>query len=1356
MRKVLAFSVLAVLLISASLSLLFLPKPLSVTASSPLPNPASDPYTNFTQYDGYTQSFYKPSLGCFTAYPIYDVSGGDYYNCWLDDAGKLTAAFTQLGDTSYADKAASFIMDNSINDNGYVYLPERVINYTAMTYLHVNTSQLASRDFPITYTPVLNPSFETENTSKVNGVPVDQPTSWTPAVSGPGTANDINNANLSSDGSWFVSTNTNGAGTVSYSQYMETANQIVVYAHDSPNIGENGGVVGNYTASYLNSPVSVIDSTATSSNQMSWSYVSYPPFPYDTVFPANSNFQLTTYLKANQSLTGVTYGGQVNEVCNGYTTETSPWGGEVVSTVNVGTSVEALTVDVSTGSSNFVFASGCALHLIIYLNPNTTHAYTFTVYYDAKQYETHTVVPYLPTVSRINNAASSLGFTLKPLSGDSGFFFAVVTSDGSELLTSGSVNSADVPHLISPVTTYSFTPSSSLGSWGSNNFNGATLLSNLNPDGIIQYLEFGADSASANVSAAWDDIYYILNIGQGDSPAPVSGQYMIGGYYYANNGIVGLSNASVFQNTQTYEKAMSVGLITSTENATTFGFLQNPSIAQALGSSPFISDFFVWDSDNNGSGVMSRQILPYSISVGLDPYRLYVSGGNGSAINVDFWIGVSEYRNLYVWINATIAPGQDYIEPSMTMYNLGVVAIQLNDLNFGLGSFDTFMRYVPWWSYLQLSNGTIVQDSHGYNDTSTSNYTSYDVYNSGQSEFSGGSVSALLWTGFRTPEFADGLLVKPLQASSLSEIDYVSNFFGHSLRFVMNENGKVISPGGSSDTFSFQFTPTAKTDWTEPGALLYAFLNRALTTPGVDISMPGTWGFDTYGLTMLGQQTNNATVLNFAKELWNSQYQDVIQRLHPAQSVYNPSQQPVIYYRALYLFGLAGLMLYPNNATVLNLDEQIATYAIADQLNSFGLPFGLEEDGWAVGLLGSLYSVTSNTVYLTDMQDITSQFFTNSTYVSHTASTWPPFPPAYDLSTPTVWNLNQTGGVNAYCNHPNIVFRCGELTNGLMLAEDDTSLSYWNSPAALTSASLIWEASNPQPSGLSVDVRYSSDTSGNSNTETQPVTLLGLIQWMKTMQSATGTFIANLRGAGISSIQYNTIQPTKYDSLVIGLSVPTGKTANITINYAGRGGPPEFVSDNGLLLSNYVLNTTSQDIILNGVASTITLLWPASGAGSGSSGGCASSANPTITSEPTYIQIGGSTNMIVPISNSGNNVSITLGAITYNPPSGIQAATLSQQSQTVDPMSSGSFNIHVSVSNSTALGTYKISATAPFTSPVCSSVSGLISFQITVNVGTTPSSPNPFLQFIESWWWVIVIIVLVAGSFYVVKRRRDS
>jgi hypothetical protein len=1324
---------------------------LNSSAISSIPSSIlNDPYANLSAYDSYMQSFYKSSLGCFTAYPISEPSGGDYYNCWMDDAGKLLSAFTQLDDTSYASKAASFIIDNSINYNGFIYLPERTVNYSSLTYLHVNKTQLASRNFPITYTPVVNPSFESENSSKVNGICVCQPISWNPFTSGSGASKLFDNPLLDKDGSWFTQTNTNGANVAGYSQTMNIPNQITVYAHNDPSVGENSGIIGNYTASYLSTGSTATDSSVTSSSQMVWSYVSYPPFPYDTVFPGNSSFALTTYVSANQALSGVTYGVQVNEVCNGYSQETSPWGGEVTSTVNVGTTPTAFTADVSTGTSNFVFAAGCALHLIVYLNPNQSGTYTFNVYYDSKTYETHVLVPFLPTVSRIDNATSSLGFSVNALSGSSGFFFALITTDGSELLTSGSVAQSDVPKLISPVFTSTFTPNVN-GNYTTFNYNGASLLNSLNPDGIIKYIEFGADSSSGNVSARWDDVYYIVNIGQGDSPAPAPNQWMTAGYYYATNGIVGLSNASDFQDQSVYEQSMAAAVSVADENATTLGFVQHPSVAQALGSSPFISDFFLWDSDNNGSGIMSRQILPYSINVGVVPYRLYLSGGNGSNINIDFWIGVNEYRNVYVWINDTIAPGQDYLAPTMTMYNLGTSAIQLNDLNLGLGSFDLFMRYNPFWSYLQLSNGTTIQLTHGFNDTSQN--INSTIYLSSSSEYGGMTPTAMLWTGFRTPEFADGLLMKPGDPSNVEEIDYVYNFFGHSLRVVFNANGVVISPGGKSNSYAMQFTPTAKTDWTEPKALLYAFLNKALTTPGIDISMPGTWGFDTYGLTLFGQETNNATVLNFAKELWNSQYGNVIQRLHPGPTTYNPGSQPVIYYRSLFLFGLTGLILFPNNSTSLNIAEEIATYAVQDQLTSFGLSFGLEEDGWAVNMLGALYSETGNPEYQTYMQDIMSGFDTNTTYVAQTLSSWPVFTPAYNALGDSVWNLNSTGGVNAWCNYPNVVFRCGEMTYGLSSANPSL---YWNSLPALVSASLIWESTNPQHSGLAIDARYP-DNSGNSNTETQPVDILGLMQWMDAMQSTTGTFISSLHGAGLTSIQYNTYQPNKFNSLIISLSVPSEKTANMTVNYQGRGGPPIAIYDDGVQIFNYQLNKSSDDVVLTDVASQIMLLWPSTGGGKNPQA-CVASTSPTIASPMIRAQIGTTSTAILSVSNSQNNVSETIQGITYDPPSGIQIFTTSGIPLSMQPFQGvGTFEIQLTLNNQTKPGTFNVTAVAPFVDS-CNN-SGQIAFKITIlaQSGPVTSSSFSWIAWLDQWWALLLVLAAVAFSMFVVwKRRQDE
>ncbi|MDG6999135.1 MAG: hypothetical protein JRN15_08485, partial [Nitrososphaerota archaeon] len=176
-KVVLSLSLLMILSASSLLVSFMLPFSLFPTsqASGSTVAPLNDPYANFTGYQSYLQSFYQPSIGGFRAYPVPETGGGDYNNYWIDDTGKMLTAFSALGDSTYAGLATNFIMNNAINDSGYLYLPERIVNTTDNTYLHVNTSALASPEFPITYTPVQNPSFELENTN----VNPPQPSNWT-------------------------------------------------------------------------------------------------------------------------------------------------------------------------------------------------------------------------------------------------------------------------------------------------------------------------------------------------------------------------------------------------------------------------------------------------------------------------------------------------------------------------------------------------------------------------------------------------------------------------------------------------------------------------------------------------------------------------------------------------------------------------------------------------------------------------------------------------------------------------------------------------------------------------------------------------------------------------------------------------------------------------------------------------------------------------------------------------------------------------------------------------------------------------------------------------------------------------
>lgn len=281
-----------------------------------------DPYTRFSGYDSYLESFYQATqpIPGFRAYPIQDPSGGDYCNYWMDDAGKMLSAFAYLGDAQYATYASSFIMNNAIQQDGFYYLPERYVQGCS-TYLHVNRTQLASPTYPISFGPVQNPSFELTNT--IN----NQLLYWNTAASGSGTQRDIENSpGICADGSFCVATQASGSpGMAAYVQPVGGTTAFI-FAHNDPAIGINGGIIGNFTASFL--PVARQTSqSASSTNQMVFGYDSFPALSYDTVIPANSAFSLAAYVSANVSLTGVTFGVQVNEVCNNYGKETSPWGG---------------------------------------------------------------------------------------------------------------------------------------------------------------------------------------------------------------------------------------------------------------------------------------------------------------------------------------------------------------------------------------------------------------------------------------------------------------------------------------------------------------------------------------------------------------------------------------------------------------------------------------------------------------------------------------------------------------------------------------------------------------------------------------------------------------------------------------------------------------------------------------------------------------------------------------------------------------------------------------------------------------------------------------------------------------------
>ncbi len=176
----------------------------------------------------------------------------------------------------------------------------------------------------------------------------------------------------------------------------------------------NNGIVANTTQKWEASADTAVDSSATSSSQMTWA--SY--YEYNTAGSINIYGTITfnIYLAANQSLTGVTLGAQINEVpvspSNGNVTqgnlgsETSLFGGEQTTTINPTTTVAKYSVNVPVTSVTTIPAD-YTLHLIVYVNPGTTHAYTFTIYFDSSTDPTGIQIPLSSAPITVNSLSLS-------------------------------------------------------------------------------------------------------------------------------------------------------------------------------------------------------------------------------------------------------------------------------------------------------------------------------------------------------------------------------------------------------------------------------------------------------------------------------------------------------------------------------------------------------------------------------------------------------------------------------------------------------------------------------------------------------------------------------------------------------------------------------------------------------------------------------------------------------------------------------------------------------------------------------------------------------------------------------------
>ncbi|MEM1581268.1 MAG: hypothetical protein QXK89_01980, partial [Candidatus Bathyarchaeia archaeon] len=485
------------------------------------------------------------------------------------------------------------------------------------------------------------------------------------------------------------------------------------------------------------------------------------------------------------------------------------------------------------------------------------------------------------------------------------------------------------------------------------------------------------------------------------------------------------------------------------------------------------------------------------------------------------------FSNVVGWVNATVCEGNDYVIVTSSIVNNGPYCVRLDRFGVGLGSLNQTLAYYPYYSFLKLEDGTTQILSHPVETSET-----YYIWDS-RSPYP--PPVSMGFSGYKTPEFAEGFLIKFINNHDLDEVNYVYNLFGVSVRVATK--GGVLSPGKSSRNSVFYATALDKFQMDRYEALL-SLMENIEAYKNYDISMSASWGIVIYALAKYAKTMEDPAAEELAKRLWEAYQQEVFY-----QPTYAPPRIDRIYYRSLYTHALAGLILDPNNSTFLSYARLIANKVIEWQIMDPSNPaygrarVGLEENGWAYALLRKLYMLTGNATYNERAKLILESIKMIS-----------------DYDKLQIYNINEhTGGICSESSDTLGVFRSGEMLYALM--EGGAS---WDNPIALHAVSLIWKFTRSIERGLSVAV---DPISGHSNTETQPLCYIGLRSWMRAIaESTAGVHIKSLYGATITSIVWRNVPGIPGKQLEIRLN---GRgSASIEV-YAGHWGRPSTVSFDG-------------------------------------------------------------------------------------------------------------------------------------------------------------------------------------------------
>ena len=477
---------------------------------------------------------------------------------------------------------------------------------------------------------------------------------------------------------------------------------------------------------------------------------------------------------------------------------------------------------------------------------------------------------------------------------------------------------------------------------------------------------------------------------------------------------------------------------------------------------------------------------------------------------------------LYAWYNVTIRKGKPYAEVNSAILNEGSQPLNMTYASFGFGAFSDLIYplYNPFYIHVMLDNGTSFEHS---SSTFSSAPDDYYVW---RHSVDGGRVKYIGITGNNSfpNEFQRGLMIEVLNYTLTDEVCY-SICYEKSVRVVLADQ-RVINPGESTPTYSFRVVPILRYLRSKYKFVMKNILANIESFGNVDVAMPASLGLVVYGLAQYADLTGDSESRSLAETIWNFYY-----------LYFNTQDKDRIYYRSAIAFAAAGLLIDPNNQTYLQFATKIANYVMEKQETSQSSPeygeikgFGLDEQGWASLLLGKMYEITLNSTYLERRR------------ILHDAV-------HCDPSSLEVYMLNSQGEkdtVNQYADSSTNLFRVGELLLGMLSGSSDSGRMAWNDPVVLTAVSMIYSFSNSSffgQQGTAIEC---------GNTETHSVALAGLYAWINRVK-------ADMEGVYVKYTN-STLKAMSWSSRALRIVIdnPEGSTSFINV-YAGVLGEPKHV-----------------------------------------------------------------------------------------------------------------------------------------------------------------------------------------------------